>query len=369
MENIDIQFQEEFPAVYNKLYGNNNSDADKLNAALVSLKIPGKCIRASKHRHLAFFDIALEPGAMVSKLERRTKEISLALRSKTLPIIKLLPEQGIVRLQVAISDADVIPVSDVLPNDILSERKTALPFVLGETDEGERLTIDFTKNPHILLAGGTGSGKSVALHTLIANAAHLQHSRARRIELFLCDPKRVEFVYYDTNACKKLVQHVAYDYGATISMLELIVKHMEFRYAALAKDNLSNVSECLGRFPYIVVIIDEVADLMLQDKKIGKFQTLIVKLAQKARAAGIHLVLATQRPSVDVLTGLIKANFPARLSCKVASRVDSQVILDTTGAETLLGRGDAIFQNPIIDRVRLQIAYTDPRETVRKYFN
>ena len=154
-------------------------------------------------------------------------------------------------------------------------------------------------------------------------------------------------------------------------MLEYLHRQMEDRYELLARHGVQQLAEKPGLFPQLLVVIDEVADLMLQDKttRTKRFESLVVSLAQKCRAAGIYLVLATQRPSTDVLTGLIKANFPARISCKVATRVDSQVILDSPGAECLLGRGDAILQSPVNDRIRFQVAYTEAKNTVRDYMS
>lgn len=337
---------------------------ERLNTVLSNLKIGGNCIKSHYHKHLAFYDVELDPGTTVSKLERRTKEIALALRSKTLPIVKLMPELGCVRLQVAHKDVEIVSLSNLLTLNVPA--KMALPFVLGETDEGKPLVVDMSSNPHLLIAGGTGSGKSVALHAIIANAAFLRKNHLRNIEVYLSDPKRVEFVNYDNKHCSGLIQSISYDYNSTVNMLRHVFQLMELRYNMLSKSGLTSVEDAPHMFSRVLVIIDEVADLVLQDKK--GFPMLVVKLAQKARAAGIHLILATQRPSVDILTGLIKANFPGRLSCKVASKVDSQVILDSIGAESLLGRGDSIFQNPMMDRVRFQGAFITSKEIVKLLF-
>lgn len=332
---------------------------EHLDNVLAALDIDGKCVHHSEHRHMAFYDVALNPGATMNRLERRTREIALGIRSKTTPLVKLLSKEGVVRLQVATSEADTLPLSVIFtPGEVPEDY--FVPILLGESDEGKKLWIDLSKHPHTLIAGGTGSGKSILLHTIISNIARLNYFGLRNIELYLCDPKNVEFNAYDG---VDFVVDSANTYEGVLGVLENLNDEMEARYAMMAEQGINNIQEC----PWMntcVLIIDEVADLMLQDHKSKSkaLETMLVKLAQKSRAAGIFIILATQRPSVDVLTGLIKANFPARISCKVATRIDSQVILDTPGAECLLGRGDAVLQSPVIDRARFQVAYTDPKD-------
>lgn len=336
----------------------------QLNAILQGLNIKGSCVKYREHRHLAFYDVALESSATVGRIERRTREIALGIHSQTPPIVQVLPREGVVRLRVALREAETLPFEKIYdvaksPSDYL------LPVLLGENDEGRALWVDLARHPHTLVAGATGSGKSVFLRTLIANLVSLHGYGKQKVQLFLVDPKRVEFNTYDGRLKNTLV-NVAYTYESTIEMLEYIRRIMESRYSVMADLGISSVEQDPDLFPSVVVIIDEVADLMLSDKRVGIFQNLVVKLAQKCRAAGIYLVLATQRPSTDVLTGLIKANFPARISFKVGQRVDSQVILDSPGAEALLGRGDAILQSPVYDRTRFQSAFIEPRDIIKK---
>lgn len=337
---------------------------DQLNSALADFKIAGSCVGYKQHRHLAFYDVSLDSGATVRRIETRTREIALRLKTQTAPIVQVLPKSGVVRLRVALREAEPLPFHDIY--DVAdAPADYQLPVLLGESDEGVRLWVDLARHPHTLVAGATGSGKSVFLSTLIANMAALNASGKKKVLLFLADPKRVEFNRF-AKGLGKLVGHTAYDYHSTISMLEYVHGIMESRYSVMSALNATSVEQVKG-FDPIVVMIDEVADLMVQDKKAGVFQNLVVKLAQKCRAAGIYLVMATQRPSTDVLTGLIKANFPARISFKVGQRVDSQVILDSPGAEALLGRGDAILQSPIFDRVRFQSMYIEAREIINRY--
>ena len=334
----------------------------ELTNILQSLKIDGSCIASRSHRHLAFYDVRLKPGASINRLERYAREIALGLRSKTVPLMKFMPEEGIVRLQVANAESELLPLNNFF-EDTWIPSLPQLPIILGETDEGKELWIDLAQHPHTLIAGGTGSGKSTMLHNIIANISRLNYLEERIVNLYLGDPKSVEFTCYDDT---DLAQSVSTNYTDIILMLEHIKIVMDERYKWMAKEGISKIDNTTG-MAYYVVIIDEVADLMLQDKKLKKFETLVTMIAQKCRAAGIFLIMATQRPSVDVLTGLIKANFPARISCKVATKIDSQVILDAPGAERLLGRGDAVLQSPEMSRARFQVAYVDPKETIANY--
>ena len=326
-----------------------------LNKVFEGLKINATCVSAYNHRHFSFYDVELGPGCMVSRLRHFSSEIALGLKSKSIPIVKTITEKGIVRLQVVSSTPQLLEFEKIYNID--DKPEGMLQFLLGETNEGKLLWTDMAKNPHMLVAGTTGSGKSVFLHTLIANAL-----RDETCYLHLVDPKGVEFIAY-----KNIVETFDVTYEDTVKTLSSLVEEMESRYKQLAMYGLSSVENRYGGvFGYKLVIIDEVADLMLADKS-KQFETLLIKLAQKCRAVGIYLVLATQRPSVDVLTGTIKANFPARVACKVSSRVDSNVILDTPGAEHLVGRGDAILKNNEHDYIRYQVAKANPVESVLTY--
>lgn len=335
----------------------NHAMIENLNDAMVGFKIDAQCINAKTHRHFGFYDLHLGPKCQVSKIVKMANEIALKIRSKSIPIVKSIPEEGIVRLQVVLSSPEPIDFHSMYKNG--NKPKGLLPFLFGETDDGKLLWNDISQNPHMLVAGSTGSGKSVFLHNLIANAA-----RTPNTILMLADPKSVEFAPYRKPELQNFIPVISTSYDTTVRMLEGLVNEMENRYANLLRLQLQSIEQMKSPFDKIIVIIDEVADLILSDGRSHKFEELVVKLAQKSRAAGIYLVLATQRPSVDVLTGLIKANFEARLSCRVSSRVDSGVILDHPGAEHLMGRGDAIFKNRNHNSVRLQIAFVKPEDTI-----
>jgi len=327
---------------------------DSLNEIFKAFKIRAKCVGANTHRHFAYYDVELDPGTRISRIQRYANELAIAMRANSAIIVKPIPSQGIVRLQTTLRNADIVSF-DELYDMYTSPSNQTLPFLLGETDEGELLFMDMAKNPHLLVAGSTGSGKSVFLHTLINNA--FRHSN---MKVYLVDTKRVEFSTY-ANMQSSTIAHVSNTYQEAMNVLEHLNCIMDHRYEYMAGRGIQSVEEAPDLFDNILLIIDEAADLMLYEK--GKaFENLVAKLAQKARAAGIYMVFATQRPSVDVFTGLIKANFPARLSCKVTSKVDSKVILDRQGAENLIGRGDAILNNSAFDMTRLQVAYSDPAQ-------
>jgi len=320
-----------------------------MNNILNGLEIGASCIDAKQHRHLAYYDIKLSPGAKVRDLETNCREIALGLYAMKSPIIDVISKQGIVRIKVAHSEATVLPFNQLYNNSIAPEG--TLQFLLGETDTGEPLWVDMAENPHMLIAGTTGSGKSTLLHVIIANAL-----TRKDIKLYLIDPKQgVEFIKYKDKA--KIITN----YNDTVKKLKDLHEEMENRYQMMGRFGFSSIKQMKNQFK-IMVIIDEISDLMLMDSDKssltrGLMERLLVSLAQKARAAGIYLVAATQRPSVDVLTGILKTNFPARIACQVSSRVDSQVILDMPGAESLLGKGDAIIKTGKHNYVRFQSAY------------
>jgi len=330
---------------------------DELNCFLNNLSIKAKCISAKSHRNMAFYDLQINPGTKIKQIQSFTPELALLLKSKTNPIVKPMPELGIVRLQVAHGSSKKLSFESCYNyND--TPKDNLVPFLFGETDEGNKLWVDMSKNPHMLVAGATGSGKSTFLHLLIHNIK-LLNKNGYRIDLFLSDPKSVEFSKYKNNNNYNFVRDISNDYKSTVDMLKNIQELMTNRYSYFSKLGISSVEQLPNYFKKYFVIIDEASYFMMHDKRNKNFENLIVDLAQRSRAAGVYLILATQRPSTDVITGLIKANFPARLACKVSSKTDSNVIIDSIGAECLLGRGDAILKNYENDFTRLQIACLD----------
>lgn len=337
-----------------------------MNEVLNGLGIEGKCVQAEQNRHLAYYDIELaRKSGVMKKLRSSAEDIALHLKTKTVPIMRLVPSEGVMRLQVALKEAEPVDLMSLYRGEKMP-KNMVLPFLLGEDDAGKKLWMDMNHNPHLLVAGGTGSGKSTLLHTIIAGALFNHAIRFRNVWLYLADPKRVEFTDYINPMFKGIIAGVSSSYEQVYTQLENLNALMEQRYQKLQAKQMRSIEEDPQMFPLALVVIDEVADLFMQDKG-GKLQNLVVKLAQKGRAAGFFLVLSTQRPSVDVITGLIKANFPGRIACKTASRKDSEVVLDRPGAETLLGRGDAVLQNMKHESVRFQVAYTTPQKTIENY--
>lgn len=293
----------------------------------------------------------LNPGTRVDKIEKYATEIALGLKAYSKPIIKAITEMGLVSVELLTKPQQDIYFTTLLPN--LNTFQAQIPSILGRTHDGENLLIDITKTPHLLIAGSTGSGKSVMLHSIICSMILSN----KNIKLILIDPKIVEFAYYKN--IKQLLYPVVYDPNSALSILDDMIEEMQKRFSLMYKKSVSNITDynsvARRQIPYIVIVIDEFSDLMHSAKK--DFQSKVTILAQKSRACGIHLILSTQRPSVDVVTGQIKANFPSRISCRVSSAVDSRVILDKCGAERLLGDGDALLNCGFFDMLRFKGAF------------
>ena len=248
-------------------------------------------------------------------------------------------EGGCIGFEIANDVFQTVPLQNVLESEQAKTAKGALPISLGVKIDGTPVFADLAKMPHLLVAGATGSGKSVGLNAFIISL--IKRKKPNELKFVMIDPKRIEFSVYNNQ--KYMYMPVITDNADASEALQLLVDEMNKRYELFEKSltkNIEEYNEKEGNMQYIVAVVDEFSDLVLSDKTVEK---KIQILAQKARAAGIHLILATQRPSVDVVTGSIKANFPSRLAFKTASGVDSKTILDTTGAEDLVGRGDALF--------------------------
>jgi S-DNA-T family DNA segregation ATPase FtsK/SpoIIIE len=320
-----------------------------LGGILRQLKIKAKIKQCQREGAFLVCDIVLEPGGKVRQIERHSMEIALAIKAYAEPIVYAVPSEGVVRLELMMEDQGPIPFQDVVCSKEFQNSDAVLPIAMGVVRNGRRLVADLTQMPHLLVAGTTGSGKSMALHAVI-NSMLL---RGPQVRLALIDPKRIEFSHYI--GIPQLYAPIARDAEAAIALLKSLVSDMETRFTRLQKAKCRDITQYRGSMPYIVVVVDEFADLMMISKRM--VQELICRLAQKSRACGIHLVLATQRPSVDVITGSIKANFPSRMSCQVSSAVDSRVVLDRNGAERLTGKGDAILDCPSNRFVRLKGVY------------
>jgi S-DNA-T family DNA segregation ATPase FtsK/SpoIIIE len=304
----------------------------------------------------------------VAKIASLADDLALALSARTIRVEAPVPGKGFVGIEVPNDEIALVALREVIDSEAFRRLKPPLRFALGQDVSGNAVAADLSAMPHLLIAGQTGSGKSVCVNALIC--CLLLHNTPDELRLIMVDPKRVELTGYA--GIPHLLAPVVVDTQKVVGVLQWVLREMDLRYHKLAQAGTRNIAEYNARLaspdekklPRLVVLIDELADLMMLAPE--ETQTAITRLAQLARATGIHLVLATQRPSVDVLTGIIKANFPARIAFAVASNTDSRVILDQPGAERLLGRGDMLFQAPDAPAsIRLQGAYVSEEEIQR----
>ncbi|MDW8293453.1 MAG: DNA translocase FtsK 4TM domain-containing protein [Anaerolineae bacterium] len=341
--------------------------AAKIEETLRAFGAPGRVVEVNRGPTITQFGV--EPGFVEMKGGRQVKvkvsriaaladDLALALAAPRVRIEAPVPGRGIVGIEVPNAEAALVALRDVMESEAFEalRRKTPLPLALGQDVSGNPVVADLTAMPHLLIAGTTGSGKSVCVNSIITTLLCLHTPDDLR--LLMIDPKRVELIGY--NGIPHLIAPVVVEVDKCTDVLKWATREMESRYRLFARHGARNIADFnakasaaqrqpnpdpdLRRLPYIVLIIDELADLMMVAP--DETEKLICRLAQMARATGIHLIIATQRPSVDVVTGLIKANFPARIAFAVATSVDSRVILDAPGAEKLLGRGDMLFLRP-----------------------
>ena len=304
----------------------------------------------------------------VSKISSLADDLALALAASSIRVEAPVPGKGFIGIEVPNAEVALVALRDVMESPEFAKAESPLKLGLGRDVSGHPVVADLASMPHLLIAGTTGSGKSVCINAVIASL--LLQNTPDVMRLFMIDPKRVELTYY--NGIPHLLAPVVVDLERVVQALQWISKQMDDRYRRFAMEGVRNIEEFNGRMRltgqktmhYVVLIVDELADLMMLAP--DETERVLTRLAQLARATGIHLVIATQRPSVDVVTGLIKANFPARIAFAVASSVDSRVILDQPGAERLLGHGDMLFQPPDAAAPRrLQGVYVSEPELAR----
>jgi S-DNA-T family DNA segregation ATPase FtsK/SpoIIIE len=289
------------------------------------------------------YELEPAPGVKVQKISALSDDIALAMKAQSIRIVAPIPGKGRVGIEVPNTQSNLVYLKDILSHEEFKKSKSKLTLALGKDIGGEAVIADLAEMPHLLIAGTTGSGKTVCVNSIVMSM--LFSSTPDEIKFLMVDPKMVELAAF--NGLPHLLCPVITDAKKVSNALNWVVNEMESRYELLAKAGVRNIDIYNlkhDRIPYIVVIIDELADLMAIAA--AQIENAITRLAQLSRAVGIHLILATQRPSVDVITGVIKANFPARISFKVASKVDSRTVLDMNGADKLLGRGDMLFLNP-----------------------
>ena len=358
----------------------------RLMAALKTFRVDGQLVGRTTGPTVTQFEVEPAAGVKVRQFASLSNDLALAMRANSIRIVAPIPGKGAVGIEVPNPTPEMVAFREIVEHPEYNLARAALPVALGKDLEGRPVIADLAKMPHLLIAGATGSGKSVCVNTIITSLIY-RHTPAT-LRFLMVDPKMVELSVYNT--LPHLRHKVITDNRDAAAVLKWAVLEMQDRYALLAANGCRNVQDFNRRvqegarlqkprnpevafevntyeggiLPYIVVIIDEMADLMMTVQ--GEVETPIAMLAQKARAIGIHLILATQRPSVNVITGLIKANFPSRIAFRVASQIDSRTILDGSGAESLLGNGDMLFLPPgKSEPVRLQGAYLSSEETER----
>ncbi len=353
-------------------------NAQLLENALDTFGVKGKVVHVSPGPIITRYEIEPATGVRVGRIAALSDDLARILQAKRIRIIAPIPGKSVVGVEIPNRNPSIVALRSIIASKQFASAKSKLTIALGKTTAGDIYTLDLARLPHLLIAGATGSGKSVCINTIIVSMLYL--ARPDEVKFVLIDPKKLELsIYkalegYHLMTCQDLDEYVITRPENAIVALRSVEIEMERRYEILAGATVRNIDEYNTRvlngevdkefLPYIVVVIDELADLMLTSAK--EVEEPITRLAQMARAVGIHLIIATQRPSVDVITGVIKANFPARIAFQVASKVDSRTILDLNGAEKLLGRGDMLIttpQNP--EPFRVHSAYISLEELER----
>lgn len=350
----------------------NEAEIDQKIADLLEklqkFKIEGDVIRTYSGPVVTTFEFRPAAHIKVSKILTLQDDLAMALKATTIRIQAPVPGKDVVGIEIPNNEIETIYLKEIIQSKIFQKAASPLTIVLGKDIVGNPFVTDLKKLPHLLIAGTTGSGKSVGINSMLLSL--LYKNSPDRVKFLMIDPKMLEFSVY--NDIPHLLTPVITQPKQAIIALSNMVVEMERRYKIMSKTKTKNIEsynikakrEGKEEFPYIVIIIDELADLMMTSGKEAEFY--IARLAQMARASGIHLIVATQRPSVDVVTGLIKANLPSRISFKVGQKIDSKVILDSLGAESLLGRGDMLFTPPGINGlIRLHAPFVAESEIER----
>ncbi len=350
---------------------------NKIVETLRNYKIGISSIKATIGPTVTLYEIVPEAGIRISKIKNLEDDIALSLSALGIRIIAPIPGRGTIGIEVPNKNATIVSMYSVISSQKFQNSEMALPVALGKTISNETFVVDLVKMPHLLMAGATGQGKSVGLNAVLASLLYKKHPA--EVKFVLVDPKKVELTLFN-----KIERHylaklpdseeaIITDNTKVINTLNSLCIEMDNRYELLKNAFCRNIAEYNAKFkarklnpndghrflPYIILVVDEFADLIMTAGK--EVETPIARLAQLARAIGIHLIIATQRPSVNVITGLIKANFPARIAFRVTSKIDSRTILDGSGADQLIGRGDMLFTQGN-DVIRLQCAFIDTPE-------
>ncbi len=332
---------------------------------LADFGIEAKVVHVHRGPVITLYELQIAPGIKVNKIVGLSDDIAMALAAYRVRIVAPIPGKSAIGVEIPNREREYVTLGDIIKTDEYQQFKGTLKVALGKDILGKPIMLDIRKLPHLLIAGATGSGKSVCVNTIITSL--IFNYDPNHLRFILVDPKMVELQLY--NGMPHLLTPVITEPHMAPTIMKWAIYEMERRYRMLSvlsardieKYNSKITSEKEEKLPYIVIIIDELADLMMVASK--EMEGYITRIAQKARAVGIHLVLATQRPSVDVITGIIKANFPARIAFQVAQKTDSRTIIDQNGSEKLLGKGDMLYQSPMSSfPVRIQGAYISEEE-------
>jgi len=350
---------------------------NKIIETLQNYKINISKIKATIGPTVTLYEIIPAPGVRISKIKNLEDDIALSLAALGIRIIAPMPGKGTVGIEVPNSKPDIVAMKSLIASDKFQNSEMELPIALGKTISNDSLITDLTKMPHLLMAGATGQGKSVGLNAILVSIIYKKHPS--QVKFVLIDPKKVELTIYnkiERHFLAKLPDEeeaIITDTNKVVNTLNSLCVEMEARYELLKEAMVRTIKEYNHKFiqrklnpekghkymPYIVLVIDEFADLIMTAGK--EIETPVARIAQLARAVGIHLIIATQRPSVNVITGTIKANFPARIAFRVTSKIDSRTILDAGGADQLIGRGDMLY-SPGNELIRLQCGFVDTPE-------
>lgn len=366
------------PYVDNK---EQESNKNRIISVLLNFGVEIDSIRATVGPTITLYEITPKPGVRISKIKNLEDDIALSLAALGIRIIAPMPGKGTIGIEVPNANPNVVSMLSILNSRKFQEAKMELPLALGKTITNEVFMVDLAKIPHLLVAGATGQGKSVGMNAIITSLLYKKHPN--ELKFVLVDPKKVEFSVYAPIADHFMAaleenedEPIITDTQKVVKTLKGLCVLMDNRYDLLKKAGARNIKEYNAKYlnhklnpndghefmPYIVAIVDEFADLIMTAGK--EVEMPITRIAQLARAVGIHMVIATQRPSTKVITGGIKANFPGRIAFKVAQRIDSSIILDRTGAHQLIGRGDMLYSNGG-EPVRVQCAFVDTPEVER----
>ncbi|MGL1930335.1 MAG: DNA translocase FtsK 4TM domain-containing protein [Desulfotalea sp.] len=337
--------------------------SEELEAQLNNFGVKGKVVGIAPGPVVTTYEYAPAPGVKISKIVGLADDLALGLKAKSVRVVGSIPGKAALGIEIPNVDRNIVYIRDLISAEDYRNNANKLSIALGLDVVGVLSMANLAKMPHLLIAGATGAGKSVGINTIIASI--LYNATPEEVRFLMIDPKRIELSGYE--GIPHLLHPVVVEPKMASRALNWAVKEMERRYKLLEEARVKSFDSYNEKvegekLPYIVIIVDELADLMMVASK--DVEAAIARLAQMARAAGMHIILATQRPSVDVLTGLIKANFPTRISFKVSSKIDSRTILDSGGAEQLLGAGDMLFLAPgTSDITRIHGAYISEKET------